>query len=207
MSALSLSSWTPTSDTTQLPELRHNLRLIGDIAKGDVDALAREGKSVHERRRWALREEQIARNKIEEMELQLARLENIQILVSTISDLMAKSTQSLAPFTEDFSALITLYEQEYDSHQLDDIVVGAIGQVMRTTFADWEPFDLSSDLLLTSLIQWRKAYSLPRQEEDRAITLNVNDHKDTIPDGERLMTAWESLLWSLWLPKVRSAIK
>ncbi len=66
LSSLSLSSWTPTSDNTQLPELRHNLRLILDVSKADVDALAREGKSVNERRRWALREEEKTRRKIDE---------------------------------------------------------------------------------------------------------------------------------------------
>jgi tuftelin-interacting protein 11 len=66
LSGLSLSAWTPTSDKTRLPELRHNLRLIADVAKGDVEGLAREGKTVNEKRRWALREEQIARQKIDE---------------------------------------------------------------------------------------------------------------------------------------------
>jgi tuftelin-interacting protein 11 len=37
---------------------------VVDVAKGDVDALAREGKSIHERRRWSLREEEISRKKI-----------------------------------------------------------------------------------------------------------------------------------------------
>lgn len=64
LSALSLSTWAPTSDNMRLPELRHNLRLVVDVAKGDVDALAREGKSIHERRRWSLREEEISRKKI-----------------------------------------------------------------------------------------------------------------------------------------------
>ena len=66
LSSLSLSSWTPTSDSSQLPELRHNLRLIVDVSKADVDGLAKEGKSVNERRRWALREEEKTRLRLEE---------------------------------------------------------------------------------------------------------------------------------------------
>jgi tuftelin-interacting protein 11 len=56
LSNLALSSWTPTSDKTRLPELRHNLRLILDVTKGDVLALAKEGKAVKEKREWSLRE-------------------------------------------------------------------------------------------------------------------------------------------------------
>ena len=67
LSALSLSSWTPTGEAMQLPELRHNLRLIVDVAKGDVDALAKEGRSVNEKRRWAAREEEMAKQKVDEV--------------------------------------------------------------------------------------------------------------------------------------------
>lgn len=49
----------------QLPELRHNLRLVVDVTKGDVDALAREGKTVLERRKWAVREEQLAQERMD----------------------------------------------------------------------------------------------------------------------------------------------
>lgn len=66
LSSLSLSTWTPSSESTRLPELRHNLHLIVDAAKQDVSGLVQEGKKVHERRRWALREEEISRAKAEE---------------------------------------------------------------------------------------------------------------------------------------------
>jgi tuftelin-interacting protein 11 len=81
---------------------------------------------------------------------------------------------------------------------------------MRSPFADWQPFDVSSDVLLTSLKPWRKAYNLPRDDADDSQALIVSDvHGDGVHDGEsqRSMTAWEGLLWSLWLPKVRAAIK
>lgn len=66
LSALSLSSWTPTSDTMQLPELRHNLRLVAEAARGDVEGLAKEGRAVNERRKWAVREEEVARKRVED---------------------------------------------------------------------------------------------------------------------------------------------
>lgn len=66
LAALDLSGWIPTGDKAQLPELRHNLRLVLDVTKADVEALAREGRSVNEKRRWAIRDEQVARSKMEE---------------------------------------------------------------------------------------------------------------------------------------------
>ena len=203
MSNLSLSSWTPTSDATQLPELRHNLRLIVDIAKGDVEALAREGKSVNERRKWAVREEQLARQKIDETEKRIGRLTKVQELVKTISILASeqstKEHPSLSTLADSFNALLDDYSTEYASEQLDEVVVGAIAQVMRRSFADWEPFDPSSDILLSSLKAWKRAYNLPTAESNGA-----NGHGSS--DENRQMTAWESVLWNLWLPKVRSTI-
>jgi tuftelin-interacting protein 11 len=204
MSNLSLSSWTPTSDATQLPELRHNLRLIVDIAKGDVEALAREGKSVNERRKWAVREEQIARQKIDETEQRITRLTAVQALVQTISILASGQSMqthpSLLPLSESFNTLLDEYKAEYASEQLHEVVVGAIAQVMRRPFADWEPFDPSSDILLSSLKTWKRAYNLGTNDgSDRA-------NGSSSGGANRQMTAWESLIWTLWLPKVRSTI-
>lgn len=50
-------------------------------------------------------------------------------------------------------------------------------------------------MLLATLKPWRKAFKL-----------NIDDTDDE-SSSERRMTAWESLLWNRWLPKVRSAIK
>jgi tuftelin-interacting protein 11 len=198
MSNLSLSSWTPTSDATQLPELRHNLRLIVDIAKGDVEALAREGKSVNERRKWAVREEQLARQKIDETEKRINRLTKVQELVKTISTLAveqsAQEHPSLLPLANSFNDLLDNYSAEYASEQLDEVIVGAIAQVMRRPFSDWEPFDPSSDILLSSLKTWKRVYNLSTPEVDHNSAAN------------RPMTAWESVIWNLWLPKVRSTI-
>ena len=47
----------PTSDDTRLPELRHNLAIILDGTKGDLDNLAREGVNVNNRRTYMKREE------------------------------------------------------------------------------------------------------------------------------------------------------
>ncbi|WVF65686.1 hypothetical protein IAT40_000417 [Kwoniella sp. CBS 6097] len=216
LSSLSLSTWTPSSDATRLPELRHNLRLIVDVSKGDVEGLIREAKSVNERRRWALREEQISRAKVEETEKRIHRVKQLQEIVGQVSSLAAQQSKaadaSLTAFADSFNALIHNFKEEYRTHSLDDVVVGAIAQVTRHAFAEWQPFDVSSDLLLSSLKQWRKAYNLPHDEEDEDGAMTINGHGRNggsnlhRENGDRVMTAWESLLWSSWIPKVRSAI-
>jgi tuftelin-interacting protein 11 len=61
-----VSGWAPTSDTTRLVEIRHNIRMIADLAKGDLDGLAREARALNERKKWVEREEKRLKARISE---------------------------------------------------------------------------------------------------------------------------------------------
>lgn len=198
LSELSISGWTPTSETGQLRELRHNLRIILDITRGDVGNLVKDGKAVDERRRWALREEERSRTKKDHATDTLDRLRQVRSLISEISSLSsgaAKSnTHSLEPFAGPFNELLTNFKDEYKRLSLDDVIVGAIDTVLQSTFTTWLPFDVSSDALLSTLKPWREAFNLAAGDVP---------HES---EQDREMTAWESFLWHRWLPKVRSTI-
>ena len=143
-----------------------------------------------------------------------ARLEQIQVHIANIATLASaeasKPNPSLEALAPSFDALLNEFAAEYAAMELDDVIVGAIAQVvsiplcvtfaaltpqLRNALAEWNPFDLSSDVLLASLKAWKRAYRLP-----------VGDSESHRTEG-RVMTAWESFLWGAWLPKVRSAIK
>jgi tuftelin-interacting protein 11 len=190
LSKLSLSTWTPTADTMQLPELRHNLRLILDVSRGEVTNLAKEGKAVNEKRRWSTREEERARVKLDAAAGDIKRIEAIQAAVEDVAAAAEaearKGGTSLAGLDAPFEVLLS-NKAEYVELSLDDVVVAAIDQVLGRTLAAWDPFDISSDALLAALKPWRRAFNL-----------------DSASTGT--MTAWESLLWNRWLPKVRSAM-
>lgn len=115
--------------------------------------------------------------------------------ISTISQREAtEGSTSLRQLEDAFNRLLIKHDKEYRSLGLDDVVVGAIDLVLRKPFAQWQPFDVSADALLSTLKPWKQAY-------------NLEPADDSEKDGtERTMTAWESLLWHRWLPKVRSAI-
>lgn len=52
-----IASWTPSTDTMRIPEVRHNLRLIVDVAKGELDGLAREAKKMQDRKKHIEKED------------------------------------------------------------------------------------------------------------------------------------------------------
>ncbi|KLT39752.1 TFP11-domain-containing protein [Cutaneotrichosporon oleaginosum] len=196
---LSISGWTPSLDATQLPELRHNLRLVVDVTRGEVNSLVKEGKAVNERRRWTTRDEERSRQKADESATELRSLERVKASVDEIFSIsqreVSEGSSSLRPLEEAFNRLLVAHEKEYRLLGLDDVVVGAIDLVLRKPFAQWQPFDVSADALLSTLKPWKQAFNLDNASRDPQV------------DGvERSMTAWESLLWQRWLPKVRSAI-
>ena len=63
---MSLSSWTPTSDATRIPEVRHNLRLVVESTKGDLESLAREAKTLEARKKHLREEDARLRKKVKD---------------------------------------------------------------------------------------------------------------------------------------------
>jgi hypothetical protein len=66
LAEVSLNTWSPTSDPTRIPEVRHNVRLIADACKSDLDGLAREAKSLQERKKFVIAEDARLRKRVEE---------------------------------------------------------------------------------------------------------------------------------------------
>lgn len=50
----------------RLPELRHNLRLITEACKNDLDGLAKEAREIEQRKTWVRDEDRRLRKQVEE---------------------------------------------------------------------------------------------------------------------------------------------
>ena len=50
----------------RLPELRHNLRLMTETCKNDLDGLAKEAREIEQRKRWIRDEDRRLRKQIED---------------------------------------------------------------------------------------------------------------------------------------------
>lgn len=66
--------------------------------------------------------------------VEISRLKEIQEIVDTISHITTQqttsSTPSLAPLFSSFELLLHKFREEYQSLKLDDVIVGAIGQIV-----------------------------------------------------------------------------
>ncbi|CED85189.1 Tuftelin-interacting protein TIP39, contains G-patch domain [Phaffia rhodozyma] len=213
LSALNLSG--PTSEASKLPELRHNLRMICDMTKGDLDALAREGVAVREKRKWLIREDENLKVKLVEEANNISRLQQIHVVINEISGisktLASTYEPSLAPFIPPFDRLLYEFPEEHSTYSLDEIVVGAVSPVFRRLVSQWQPLESSTELL-ASLRPWKKAFKFSdaeKEEDAKAVDVygqaRVRKLRKMV-DLDVVMTPYESMMWNVWLPKVRSAI-
>lgn len=148
-----MNPWSPSNDPTRIPEVRHNLRLIGDACKNDLDGLAREAKALQVRKTWIINEDARLRKKVEDeaerksLKLQssslvlmsyfpavISRLQQVQLVTNEIAskskELSSIYEASLEPFSPLFYKLVDQFSREFDIYRLDEIVVAAIAPLV-----------------------------------------------------------------------------
>ncbi|KAJ7656386.1 GC-rich sequence DNA-binding factor-like protein-domain-containing protein [Mycena polygramma] len=209
---VSMNSWSPSNDPTRIPEVRHNIRLIAEACKTDLDGLAREAKALDERKKWVAHEDARLRRKVAEEADLIARLQQVQIVANEIEskskELASVYEVSLEGFSPLFYKLVDQFSREFERYRLDEIVVAAIAPFVRRMVATWDPLDAPMTFLST-FRSWRRALRVNTAEEKPAQTqVDVYGSKTSVApvDLEKPMTPFESLLWNVWLPKVRTSI-
>lgn len=119
----------------------------------------------------------------------ILRLEKVTLVVDQIK---SKSTQMSSMYEVDLdlfsplvSQLLVEFSAEASKYRLDEIVVAAVAPMVRRLLAQWNP--LQDPVGIASTLQtWKHA-------------LKVNATDDS-------MTSYETLLWNIWLPRVRTTI-
>ena len=198
---ISLNAWSPSNDPTRIPEVRHNVRLIADACKSDLDGLAREAKALQERNKFATVEDVRLRKKVDDeaqrklyssfIKFQItdsffaviARLQQVQLLANDINTTAKELTSvyevSLEPFSPHFQKLISEYSYEYDKYHLDEIVVAAITPVIRLLVANWNPLEQPSSFLSTFRL-WQRALKINNVEIPSRTQVDVYGTQTTV---------------------------
>jgi len=208
---VSIASWTPTSESTHIPEVRHNLRLITESSKSDLDGLAREARALEERKKWIREEDLRLRKKVgDEAEL-IARLQQVHLVVDEINvqsrQLASSYEASLEPFSASFDNLLGQFPMEFERYRLDEIVVAAIAPIIRRMLVTWKPLE-DPNFLIPTFQLWRHALKITATEAkpETGVQVYGSGTSVVLPLNSTPMSPFESWLWHAWLPKVRSAI-
>ncbi|KAG5635788.1 hypothetical protein H0H81_010131 [Sphagnurus paluster] len=209
---VSLNGWSPSNDPTRIPEMRHNIRLIAEACKSDLDGLAREAKALAQRKDFANQEDARLRKKLSDEAELIERLQKVQIVAN---DIHAKSRElasmyelSLEPFSPLFYTLVDQFSREFERYRLDEIVVAAIAPLVRRMVINWNPLE-DPTAFVSTFRTWRRALRVNTEEKAPESQVDIYGSK-TIQIAavsiEKPMTPFESLLWNVWLPKVRTCI-
>ena len=149
---VSIASWTPTSDATRIPEVRHNLRLVVESARSDLEGLAREANALEARKKFLREEDARLRKRIKDeadckcasfpvLSLPkfcpvIARLQQIHLVVDDINSEAKQVSASYEPtldiFSPSFDKLLGQFTGDVDRYRLDEIVVAAISPVVSS---------------------------------------------------------------------------
>ncbi|CEH16792.1 Tuftelin-interacting protein TIP39, contains G-patch domain [Ceraceosorus bombacis] len=197
----------PTSESTRLPELRHNLRLICDNNRILLEGLARKGAQNIERQKWLVRERDESERRRAKAAVDARRVREVLSVVRDLEELGIQNEKLVSSRVEEemdtqrLSDLIGLLKEKYgDEIQglgLDEAIVAAVVPFVRTRIRAWKPLQEPRHLL-EDFEPWHSV--LQSVDESRHATMNGHSKSDP------LMTPFESLLWHLWMPPVRSAL-
>ncbi|KAG6866595.1 hypothetical protein C0991_002083 [Blastosporella zonata] len=209
---VSLNPWSPSNDPTRIPEVRHNIRLIADACKSDLDGLAREAKALDQRKKFAAEEDARLRKKVTDEADLIERLQKVQLVANDISakskELSSMYEVSLEPFSPLFYRLVDQFSREFERYRLDEIVVAAIAPIVRRMVTSWDPLE-DPTAFVSTFRTWRRALRVNIEETPSESQVDIYGTKSvqvTPMPIECPMTPFESLLWNAWLPKVRTCI-
>ena len=140
----------------------------------------------------------------------ISRLQQVSLVVDEISTKSRELCSVYEATLDDFSPLFTRLLQfptEFDRYRLDEIVVAAIVPIVRRIVAQWKPL-LDPSTLVSTFRAWKPALKVNRTGQPPQTQVSVYGAEAVAPSPvvEQSMTPFESLLWNVWLPRVRTSI-
>lgn len=199
----------PTSDSARLPELRHNLRLIAESSKNTLDALAKEGAAILDKRRWLKREQEESSRRSVKARHEIEKLERVLGVVKEIEAMGKKGMADASVGLAGFDAAVAKVQgvDVHDDLGLDEAIVGAIAPVFKRIMVAWHPLeDAEAGQAVQLLTRWRDALGAGESAQDNALVSRSAGPRAAALSSNAEMSPFASLLWHLWMPKVRSAI-
>lgn len=193
--------------TTRLPELRHNLRLIVDLARIDLENLSREKKSTAFKMKSMEEELTTIKEFLDKEQDQLRRLEEIKEIARNLekSSKDALGTGAFengnitALFGEQFDILERDFSADIKEMEIDKLVISVWAPVWKYRSMSWNVLE-EPTWGIHDVKRWKSLLPKNEDEENGVWTRSKNQIKT-------VCTPFETMMNTIWLSKVRSAIK
>jgi len=216
----------------RLPELMHNLTLICDISKGNLIHLAKEGQAIKQKSQQLAKDQARSQQILNLQQQKLSKIKRIveltQLTRMTYSEILNQITENstaaeICQMIDQFDGLFDqllefLSDNQSSGHEslrLDEIVVSALAPILRQVWSRWDVLQQPS-LSVKELKRFRRCFrtdknsessTSPEEDDQFQHPLFPTSSRDSrLHSSNRKMTAYESLIWNDWLPKIRSAV-
>ena len=184
-------------DIRHIPELRHNLSLLTEISKSDLVRLTRQ-KTNDEGRLVNLEKEfKDLETTVTTIASKVTTCESVLALAQECSQVTVSADDGIDVFH--FLLDKCLHELPlFRMFGLQELVVACIAPIIKRQASSWLPL-IEPGFIFEDVKMYAKLFIFNREEP-------LKTRENGRPQTQH-MTAWESLLWNVWLPKVRQAIK
>ncbi|KAI8351180.1 GC-rich sequence DNA-binding factor-like protein-domain-containing protein [Blakeslea trispora] len=198
--------------TTRLPELRHNLRLMVDLARSDLEHLTREKQTNSFRMTSLQTEVSTIQQNLEKEKTQLNRLNQLKSIAKQLEqisrDALATGAyeqgQITSLFGEPFDLLTREFGDQIKALSIDALVVSVWAPIMKYKSTHWQVLE-EPDWGAADVKRWR--HLLTANEDDDLDPSDLGWARARLqPQKELIATPFETMMNTIWLSKIRSAI-
>ncbi|KAI9375313.1 GC-rich sequence DNA-binding factor-like protein-domain-containing protein [Aspergillus egyptiacus] len=168
---------------------------IARRARQDLEAFADEWKGLTERKQFIEQEEAQIVDQLDTNQRQIDQLTALVAAFGALSSAPEESSDSpqtkLDHITDQLESLEIQYRAEIDEYRLSETAIAAIHPIFREAMEEWEP--LKSPTFLVSNLR-RLQPLLSRKPSDNG------------PAPRQSTSPYETMIYTLWLPRVRSGL-
>jgi len=182
---------------------------IARRARRDLEAFADEWNTLSERKEFfELQESQMASEIVEQHD-EISKLESVTSAVQELQrlslDISNDNTHSSAweALTAKLEFMQIAYSDDVEASTLQEIAVATIHPLFKSSLQDWSP--LQEPLHLVSYLQ-RLSHILGIKSPSTNTELALQNGVFYTKPLSKSTTAYETMLYTLWLPPIRSAI-
>ncbi|KAI9105001.1 GC-rich sequence DNA-binding factor-like protein-domain-containing protein [Phlyctochytrium arcticum] len=191
----------------RLPELRHNLRLLAGMAQQDLLHVKRQAQLENKRQSNMSRQQVLLENVVEDESGKAMRLKMVVELANECEKISRQFTVTMRDldfetvenaFAMIFNKIKTELSGEFKSYGLDQLVVASVAPIVRKLLQDWNLLEQPA-FASSAFRSWQKLLmATPASDQAKSFPLDR--------DRDQVMTPYESMLYEIWLPKVRQAV-
>ncbi|KAJ5567476.1 hypothetical protein N7535_006782 [Penicillium sp. DV-2018c] len=166
---------------------------IAQRARNDLEAFADEWKGLKERKEYIeLEEAQV----VDELDAYQSRINHLTGLIAAVEELdIFENDENIstkfAELTGKLEDMASKYQDVADEHKLPETAVAALHPLFRQAMEEWEPLQ-DPMFLVPDLIRLQPLLS----------------HKNVLEEPQKRASTspYETMIYTLWLPRVRSAL-